>query len=76
MTGFVLNASLRKRFVATVAVYQTLQYHAKAKGTPSQLMTGVLRRVAAQARDYGKPPVTKEFVLQELIVVTPVTAYP
>ena len=57
--------SERKKFVATVAVYQTLQA-CKVKGTPPQLMRGLLRRLAAQARDSGKPPVTKEFVLQEL----------
>ena len=57
--------SERKKFVATVAVYQTLQA-CKVKGTPPQLMRGLLRRLAAQARDSGKGPVTKEFVLQEL----------
>ena len=57
--------SERKKFVATVAVYQTLQAR-KVKGTPPQLMSGLLRRLAAQARDSGKPPVTEEFVLQEL----------
>ena len=57
--------SERKKFVATVAVYQTLQA-CKVKGTAPQLMWGLSRRLAAQARDSGKPPVTKEFVLQEL----------
>jgi hypothetical protein len=57
--------SERKKFVATVAVYQTLQA-CKVKGTAPQLMRGLLRRLAAQARDSGKGPVTEEFVLQEL----------